>query len=133
MDLSRRRMLQGGVAMAALATSPLRWVGTALAAPAGTVSASWLSRATFVPLVGSQFGAGSGRSRTVLTLVAVRDLPSVPATDGRFSLLLRGPSTLRQGTWPLHHETLGDSTLFIVPIGPPTSVRNYEVIVNRPA
>lgn len=139
MDLSRRRVLQGLVAGAVAVASPLRWVGPAGAAPGGkgATGPSWLSRSSFVPLVGTAFIVGAGAGTTALTLTAVRDLPAQSAkdrpnaSDGRFSLLFTSGAVLAQGTRAFHHDALGDTSLFAVPIGPSGTTPTYEVIVNR--
>ena len=133
MDLSRRRMLQGIVALAVTAGTPLRWVARAEAAQGrgtattSTTTSSWLSRSTYVPLVGTTFTTG----RAAMTLSAIRDLPSQPASEGRFSLLFTSGSSFAQGTRTVAHTALGQTELFVVPIGPVSSPRSYEVIVNR--
>lgn len=137
MDLSRRRMLQGMVAGAVALTSPLRWVPPAGATPGGkgTLGPSWLSRSSFLPLVGAPFTVAPGAT---MTLTAVRDLTPQPVkeranvSDGRFSLLFTSGAVLAQGTKAFHNDSLGDASLFLTPIGPrATSSNSYEVIVNR--
>ena len=133
MDLSRRRVLQGIVALAVTAGTPLRWVARAEAAQGrgtattSTTTTAWLSRSSYVPLVGTTFTAG----RAAMTLTAIRDLPSQPASEGRFSLLLTSASALTQGTKTITHPSLGQTELFVVPVGPVSTPRSYEVIVNR--
>ncbi|WP_278259427.1 hypothetical protein [Nocardioides convexus] len=42
--------------------------------------------------------------------------------DGRvrqqFALVFAGPDGLPQGTWQVRHDALGDTALFLVPVGP---------------
>lgn len=72
-----------------------------------------------------------------MTLTAIRDLPPQPVrepanvSEGRFSLLFTSGSTLAQGTRPVAHPALGQTELFVVPVGPASTPRSYEVIVNR--
>ena len=134
MDLSRRRMLQGILALAVTATTSLRWVAAADAAPAkSATSPSWFSRWSYVSLVGTPFTVGTA----ALTLTAIRDLTPQPVkergnvSDGRFSLLFASPSALPQGTRTVHHGALGETALFVGPVRPPSSPRAYEVIVKR--
>ena len=139
MDLSRRRMLQGIAALAVTAVTPLRWVARADAAPgkSGTstngTTTSWFSRSTYVPLLGSAFTAGTA----TLTLAAIGDLTPPSAkeastgSDGRFSLLFTSTSVLAQATRTVSHPSLGETSLFVVPVGPASTPRSYEVIVNR--
>lgn len=140
MGLSRRRLLQGAVAIACSGAPSLRWIASATAAPvAGSAATpSWLSRASYANLVGTPFVVTVGRSRFAsLTLSAIDDLTPqgggrrAASSDGRFSLLFMSASTVPQGTWPIHHDALGDTALFIVPVGRVTSPGTYEVIVNR--
>jgi hypothetical protein len=137
MGMSRRRLLQGSVALALSGLAPVRWVAAAGAAPGKNAgdATSWLSRSTYGPLVGTPFTfTGTGTAAT-LTLVGVGDGPGQPgiggAAEGRFSLLFTSPSNLPQGTWQVRHATLGTSALFVAPVGQPASVRSYEVVVNR--
>jgi len=139
MDLSRRTLLQGAVAVAVCASAPLRWITAANAAPVagGAATPSWFSRATYANLVGSTFVVTVSRSPASLILSAIADLTAqrggrrANLSDGRFSLLFTSGSTVPQGTWPFHHDGLGDASLFVVPVGPMVAVRTYEVIVNR--
>jgi hypothetical protein len=136
MDLSRRRLLQGAVAMTVASTSPVRWLGTAHAAPAG--AGGWFSKASYPPLVGSTFSVTTATGTASLKLTAVEDLDppspkqrSAPA-DGRFSLLFTSASSFVQGTYLVRHPALGSSNLFVVLVSPATvTPRRYQVIVNR--
>lgn len=131
--------MQGGVALAISGAMPFRSIAAAAGQTVSTATgASWFSRATYQPLVGGIFLVTLGRSRVApLTLSAIGDLtPQVggrraTTSDGRFSLVFTSASTVPQGTWPVHHDALGDTSLFIVPIGRLTSPQTYEVIVNR--
>src|SRR3954452_6625293 len=140
MDLSRRRMLQAMLAAGVAAAAPLRWGAPAGAAAAGkgTTGASWLSRSSFLPLVGAPFRVATGRTGPTLTLPAIRDLTPQPVkeranvADGRFSLLFTSGVVMAQGMKALHHDALGDASLFVTPIGARgTSSNDYELIVNR--
>lgn len=46
----------------------------------------------------------------------------------QFSLLFRGPADprLSQGLWLLEHDTMGESALFLVPLGPDADGPRYE-------
>ena len=87
-----------------------------------------------MPLVGSTFTAGAG---ALMMLTAIRDLTPQPVkergnvSDGRFSLLFTSASVMAQGTRTLGHPTMGESALFVVPVGTRTTPATYEVIVNR--
>lgn len=134
MDLSRRRVLQGVVAMTVASATPLRWAGAAQAAPGAVVGTSWFSRSSYRHLVGTRFLAGSS---AVLTLQAVGDLTPQPVkekgnvADGRFSLIFTSSTVLSEGIRTFAHAALGTCPLFVSPVGPAGPVRSYEVIVNR--
>ena len=70
-----------------------------------------------------------------LELAAVTDLGPKQLPGGRspFALLFLGPVSdryLRQGAYPLHHDTLGSLDLFIVPLGPQAGRMRYEAVFN---
>jgi hypothetical protein len=76
-------------------------------------------------------------SRLELTLVVVEALPSHPRGNDRpkrkpFSLVFRGPFTplLRQQIYALEQETLGEISIFLVPIGPDEAGQRYEAVFN---
>ena len=69
-----------------------------------------------------------------LTLIEVEtwgDLDTFPGTRQPFRLLFRGPVTpvLEQQTFVLLNETLGDLSLFLVPVGPDEKGMRYEVVI----
>src|SRR5687767_4256408 len=110
MGLSRRRVLQGVVAVTVASATPIRWLGSAQAAPAG--AGGWFSKASYQPLVGTTFYVTTPAGTASLTLTAVEDLAapsakqrSAPA-DGRFSLLFASASTFVQGTYLVRHPSL---------------------------
>lgn len=135
MDLSRRRVLQGVVGVAVASTTPIRWLGTASAAPA---AGGWFSKASYAPLVGTTFYVTTPAGTASLTLTTVEDLPppsakqrSAPA-DGRFSLLFSSASSFGQGTYLVRHPALGSANLFVVLVsGKNMTPQRYQVIVNR--
>lgn len=137
MGLSRRKLLQSSVAVALSALAPVRWAARASAAPAQSGgSTSWFSRSSYVPLVGSTFSLTTSSTQASLTLTAIGDLTAQPGkartgTDGQFSLLFTGPSTVAEGSWPVRHAVLGNATLFVAPVGRKASPQTYEVVVNR--
>ncbi len=138
MEITRRALLQGGVAALVATAAPLRWVNPFLGLPAlGLVDgAVWLTRSTYVPLVKSAFSVQSPVGAASLKLAAVRDIPNaggVVSGQGRFSLLFDGGAArFGQGLYPISHRLLGSSELFLVPVGPPVQGRQaYEVVVNR--
>lgn len=139
MGITRRALLQGGVAALVASSAPLRWANPFVGLPAfGSLNeALWLTRSTYVPLVKSAFSVASPAGPATLKLVAVRDIPTtggVLAGQGCFSLLFDGgASRLDQGRYSVSHRLLGSTELFLVPVGRPAQGRQaYEVVVNRP-
>lgn len=85
----------------------------------------WLTHDDFAGLVGDRFEAGPpGSAQVTLTLdeASLGAGPGAAAPDGRvrqqFALVFSGPEGLAQGTWQVRHETIGETALFLVPIGP---------------
>lgn len=64
--------------------------------------------------------------------VAVRDAAGGTGPDGtqrrQFSLLFTGPASpaLEQATWTVRHAGLGETALFLVPLGPRADRMRYE-------
>jgi len=93
------------------------------------------ARASWVPLVGSQFQVG----RQSLRLVAVRDLGSLRYGDRRlagkehFALDFTGApdAPLASSLHTMEHPQLGRFQMFLSPVDRPGSVLTYEAIVNR--
>ena len=137
MGVSRRRLLQGGLAVVVAGAAPVRLAGGAAAAQNnGNVTASWFSRTSYTPLVGTAFGVTVGQSTAALTLASVSDITSpgkkqTRSPEGQFSLVFTGSAGVEQGTYPIQHAALGSSALFVVPIGAKGATQRYEVIVNR--
>jgi hypothetical protein len=135
MGLSRRRVLQGVVGLTVATSTPIRWLGTAFAAPA---AGGWFSKASYPPLVGTTFFVTTKTGTASLKLTTVEDLGppsakqrSAPA-DGRFSLLFTSASSFVQGTYLVRHPALGSANIFVVLVsGRTTTPRRYQVIVNR--
>jgi hypothetical protein len=128
--MTRRELLIAGAGLA----------GTALVA--GVVGFGVLAsdrvpfaRASWVPLVGSNFQVG----RQSLRLVAVRDLGSLRYGDrllaGRehFALDFTGApdAPLASSLHTLEHPQLGRVEMFLSPVDRPASALTYEAIVNR--
>jgi hypothetical protein len=136
MDPSRRRLLQGVVAITVAGTTPIRWVTPLIAAPPAGAG-PWFTRASYSSLVGSSFFVKPGTGPTAsLRLDAVGDITALSAErdaapDGRFSLLFTSASVFAQGTYLVRHPTLGSANLFVVPVGAKSARQRYEVVVNR--
>jgi hypothetical protein len=98
-----------------------------------------LTRATFIPCLGSTFRILAGPAAAVVVeLIEATALPDRARRDGEpprrepFALLFRGPPepVLRQRIYRLEHDALGAFDLFLVPIGPDRSGMRYEAIFN---
>ncbi len=148
MAQSRRKLLKVGAAAGVATLLPFpegqarepRSASTVRRARRATLD-PWPLRSSFAGLVGSTFYAReSGLKRLRLLLSEVDDLPSAKAIgasgyDESFALRFLGPSglPLRQGTYHLRHESLGDLEIFLVPVGLPARTRTYEAIFFRQA
>lgn len=88
------------------------------------------------PLVGQPFvvpAVAEGEVYVTLTLTAAMALGI--GNDGRrapFSLIFDGPSShpLEQGSFVMHNGTLGEESIFIVPLSDDGGVRQYQAIYN---
>ena len=67
-----------------------------------------------------------------LQLIDCRKLTPHPAVAEPFALTFRGPASpvLQQQIYSLTHPELGDSEIFLVPIGPDKQGMLYEAIFN---
>lgn len=91
-----------------------------------------LTAADFAPLVDRTFTCETADSRVELQLGSATELGPPRASQPRapFSLVFWGPPALPQGTYRVHHPTLGPLDIFMVPIGPDTRGPRYEAIFN---
>lgn len=92
------------------------------------VDLSILTESDFAPLVGSDF-------TLALTLVEVRSagVPYRPGARAPFAVMWRHAhlprgAYLPQRTYTLHHATLGELTVLIVPLGPSAEGMRYEAV-----
>ena len=135
---SRRKFLKQGTlgALAAGVTVGLakKAVG---GASADSLSALALNRAAFLSQLRTTFVIKNGSRKIPLKLIEVANLGSKRAmNDSReaFSLVFTGgtSATLKQGTYSIDHEKLGEFSMLIVPIfARDKSVRYYEININR--
>lgn len=89
----------------------------------------------FRAAVGSTFELGLEMqpARALALRLARLDVRAAPAGYEQFSAQFRGPGEplLPQGTYKIHHATLGDFPLFIVPVGHDGEAVHYEACVIR--
>lgn len=142
---TRREFLGHGPALAlAVALAP-----GALAAPvkvnairarhrARMVPLHELNCATFTPLVNSCFKIDpDGRKARTFILSEVREEPITETTEGSsletFALLFWDASTatLPQRTYQIRHASIGDFSLFLVPVSRAPEGQYYEAVFNR--
>lgn len=140
MEISRRSVLRlgGGAAAACLATGIiplLDGLGGRAAGATGTGGA--LDRFAFERYLGGHFRLGGGASPAIdVILDEVSGLgagPAAPDADA-FSLLFAsrgGQHHLGQGTYTIANDGLGSFDAFVVPVGRPGTVQDYQVIFNR--
>jgi hypothetical protein len=148
MPRSRRELLRLGAAAAVASLLPGR------ESAAATVSVSRARRAHAAVMADQPFVTRSvlaGQLNTYfrvvkrkagsvdLELLAVNDLGSAVSagtagSELSFSAIFSGPgkNRLTQQTYPLRHRTLGDLSLFLVPVGPSGKTQRYEAIFFRP-
>jgi len=138
--LTRRRLMQaGGVAAAGLMLGAVPANGATIA-PTSTGPA-YLRRSSYTRLKGTAFTTTGARGANVtLRLAEVADLArarsekSLAGSDAAFALTLTGPrKTLLAGSvHELRHASLGAFSLFLVPVGRPSSTeQRYEIVVDR--
>lgn len=94
------------------------------------------TKATFVPYVNTVFRIYPDSSKALkTTLVSVGDIGPVPDQKkaGRecFVLRFRGTELLRQNTYRIEHEVLGQFQLFLVPAGKNKKGVYYQAVINR--
>ena len=104
--------------------------------PAPAKVSERLHKFTFARRLGETFGFRKDAFDVVgLELIEVADAGStnIHPTAECFSLLFRGPraSPLRQGTYLVQNEAIGEFHLFIVPVYPDKDVLKYEAVFNR--
>ncbi len=146
MAQSRRKLLKAGAAASVAVLVPFPEGQAREPRASATVRGArraaadpWPLRSTFAGLVGSTFYAREGSlKRLRLLLSEVDDLPSARTTgtvgfEESFAVRFRGPVglPLRQGTYTLRHESLGELAVFLVPVERPSRTLAYEAIFNR--
>lgn len=94
----------------------------------------WLTHEHFAPLVGEDVAVSVGDDVLTMRLAEATagTQPGGLGPDGQervqFSLVFRGPAdpVLRQGTYAVTHDALGEQELFLVPLGRDADGVRYE-------
>lgn len=89
-----------------------------------------LTKQHFDPLVGEIFRMDGPEGGIGLRLVAAKALGAALRDGGAFALNFMGPAAPRldQATYRMRHEKLGESDIFIVPVGKGPEGITYEAI-----
>lgn len=158
MTLSRRKFMKAGIMVAAFAGIPLKTLvapGQQLGGgqPSGELYPipveaqndllNYYTSSTFKPYINSLFQIRlTNNDAKYITLVEVKDNCPAPAQNGVttlgdcYSLLflsMRNQSS-KQNTYIVKHPSLGEFSLFIVPVGKRiarTNQQYYEAVINR--
>ena len=94
-----------------------------------------LTEEEFSKHVGTEFYVKAGEGELKLTLAEVKGYMSEPTEQKkmeRFSVFFDGPSDvfLSQQNFQMHHETMGEFDIFLVPIRNDESGLRYEAVFN---
>lgn len=98
------------------------------------MSLEHLTEEVFREHLDTTFRVNLGEQRAEFKLVeVVGDKSGLPKLEGveRFSIFLKGPGPLPQGTYALEHERLGSHDIFIVPVGREPDGFRYEAVFSR--
>jgi hypothetical protein len=132
--LTRRRLFAIGGAATAATLMPVD-VLTKAAGASSTASPSYLRRSTYTALGTPDFRLSQGALSIPLKLERVSDLggDAPSGSEDAFSLQFSasGSRRIEQGISTLKHPEIGEFDLFAVPVDPPGTIQNYEVVVNR--
>jgi len=137
MSTSRRNFLKSGSLVALAAGVPMSFASKALGSEEALSSSGFsLNKTAFLSQLNTDFLLSHGGSKVAIRLVAVSDLPRRGASlsgEG-FSLVFRGnrERPLRQATYVIEHDQLGEFSFLVVPIlRRDQSSFYYEAVVNR--
>jgi hypothetical protein len=137
MSTSRRNFLKNGSLIALAAGAPISFASKVLGSEnAQPLSGFSLDKTAFLSQLNTNFLIAQGGSKVPVKLVDVSDLPRRGAKlrgEG-FSLLFRGTRAraLRQATYVIEHDKLGQFSFLVVPImRKDQSAFYYEAVVNR--
>lgn len=130
MELDRRLFLQAAAGAALAGYVPLVAATRALAATGSTT----LTMATFTPLVNSMFRFSVGGRTVGLPLKQVIDKRPPGTSAECFSLIFAGAlPSFKQGTYAVDQASIGEFSLFVVPVGRRSDGQDYEAAFNRTA
>jgi hypothetical protein len=92
-----------------------------------------LSRDTYVPLLNTKFRIDVTPNMSVdAELIKISDLLTRPRQEQFSILFLSGADTpAEQGLFAVHHETLGDFELFLVPVGSDEKGITFQAVFNK--
>ena len=137
MSTSRRNFLKSGSLVALAVGAPISFVSKAVGSERAQPSSGFgLDKTAFLSQLNTDFLITQGGSRVRVKLVDVSDLPRRGAKlrgEG-FSLVFRGnrARALRQATYVIEHDKLGQFSFLVVPImRKDQSAFYYEAVVNR--
>lgn len=137
MSTSRRNFLKSGSLVALAAGVPISFASKALGSEKAQSSSGFgLDKTAFLSQLNTDFLLTHGGSKVAVRLVDVSDLPRRGASlrgEG-FSLVFRGSRqrVLRQATYVIEHDKLGEFSFLVVPIlRRDQSSLYYEAVVNR--
>jgi hypothetical protein len=149
MAVSRRKFLKAGTLVILSAGVPLKVVAAKSLDPTGSKilkgshleATRLLNQATFTAHLNTKFKVAEGENQVVnIELIQVQDLRTAKikgsaAMTGRecFSTVFVGPRQrpLRQNTYAVEHQALGNFSVLLVPLGRGREGRFYEAIFNR--
>ena len=125
--VSRRAVLVGGAATAALSVAQFGWLQSALAATAIP------GRDAFAGCLGATFRiTGNGLAAdAVLTEVTGLSPATQTIDQNRFSLVFTLGGPLPQGIYTFRQKQLGNVDLFAAPVDRGVKARFFQAIVNR--
>ena len=138
MSTSRRKFLKASMVAAAFAAVPSVfgpcgkvYANTGYAAEDTDPLATY-TKATFQAHLRSVFGLQADSGVVAVTLTKIGDMPAPPGGEC-FSLQFSGgQQQLKQDTYGMQHPSLGNFSLFLVPVGADKKgVQSYLAIINR--
>ena len=137
MSTSRRNFLKSGSLVALAVGAPISFVSRAAGSERTQPSSGFsLDKSAFLSQLNTDFLIAQGGTKARVRLVDVSDLPRRDAKvrgEG-FSLVFRGnrARALKQATYVIEHNKLGQFSFLVVPImRKDKSANYYEAVINR--